>query len=151
MSRNAFTTSAAAVPGLRQAKPIIDILIEVTSLETLDGLNGEMRAIGYEPREVGHSAQALFAKGRRGSHTHQVHAFLIDDSHVTRHLTFRDYLRAHPEAVWQSTELKISVIRNATAWTATAKAKTPTSKRLKAHALQTLSFDGAHFTVRLTE
>ncbi len=39
---------STAVPGLA-AKPIIDILVEVTDLESLDAMNNEMSAIGYTP------------------------------------------------------------------------------------------------------
>lgn len=40
---------STAVPYL-PAKPIIDILVEVTDLATLDALNGDIGAIGYKPK-----------------------------------------------------------------------------------------------------
>ena len=101
---------STAVPGLA-AKPIIDILIEVTSLAALDGLNTQMQAIGYESRgELGIPRRRYFAKGRT-KRTHQVHAFAVGDAHVVRHLAFRDYLRMNPETAREYAELKISVAK----------------------------------------
>ena len=102
---------STSVPGL-VAKPIIDILLEVTSLAALDALNDAMRAVGYEPRgELGIPRRRYFPKGGM-DRTHQVHAFVAGDEHVTRHLAFRDYLRAHPETAREYGELKITVARD---------------------------------------
>jgi GrpB-like predicted nucleotidyltransferase (UPF0157 family) len=102
---------STAVPGLA-AKPIIDILIEVSSLQSLDALNSEMKAIGYEPLgEFGIPRRRYFPKGG-SDRTHQIHAFPAGDSHVTRHLAFRDYLRANPETAKEYEELKITVAKN---------------------------------------
>lgn len=101
---------STAVPGLA-AKAIIDILLEVTSLEALDALNEAMRAIGYEARgELGIPRRRYFPKGDL-DRTHQVHAFAAGDEHVIRHLAFRDYLRAHPETAREYGELKLAVAR----------------------------------------
>ncbi len=101
---------STSVPGLA-AKPIIDILLEVTSLDALDVVNDAMRAIGYEPRgERGIPRRRYFPKGGL-DRTHQVHAFAAGDEHVIRHLAFRDYLRAHPETAREYGELKIAVAR----------------------------------------
>jgi GrpB-like predicted nucleotidyltransferase (UPF0157 family) len=102
---------STAVPGLA-AKPIIDILIEVTSLKALDDLNEKMQTLGYEPRgEFGIPRRRYFSKGG-DERTHQVHAFATGDAHVDRHLAFRDYLRAHPDTAREYAELKLSVARN---------------------------------------
>lgn len=74
------------------AKPIIDILLEVTSLELLDQRNNQLADMGYEAMgEYGIPGRRYFRKGG-GNRTHQIHAFLSGDSHVLRHLAFRDYL-----------------------------------------------------------
>jgi GrpB-like predicted nucleotidyltransferase (UPF0157 family) len=102
---------STSVPGL-VAKPIIDILLEVTSLAALDALNEAMRAIGYEPRgELGIPRRRYFPKGGM-DRTHQVHAFVVGDEHGMRHLAFRDYLRAHPETAKEYGELKIAIARD---------------------------------------
>jgi len=96
---------STAVLGLA-AKPIIDILLEVRSVESLDQLQDAMRALGYESKgEFGIPGRRYFPKG--GDHrTHHVHAFNEGDPHVVRHLVFRDYLRTHPEAVIEYASVK---------------------------------------------
>ena len=96
---------STAVPGLA-AKPIIDILIEVTDLSALDSLDGEMEAIGYEPKgEFGIPGRRYFRKGG-DERTHHIHAFAQGDFNVTRHVAFRDYLRANPDVAREYGELK---------------------------------------------
>jgi GrpB-like predicted nucleotidyltransferase (UPF0157 family) len=41
-----------------------------------------------------------------GKRTHHVHVFAEGSAHVTRHLAFRDFLRAHPDLANQYGELK---------------------------------------------
>lgn len=87
---------STSVPGLA-AKPIIDMLLEVTDLQALDPLNAHFIAMGYEPMgEMGIERRRYFRKGG-DDRTHHIHAFVAGDSHVLRHLAFRDYLRKHPE------------------------------------------------------
>ena len=85
------------------------MLVEVTDVAVLDQLNGEMEAIGYKPMgEFGISGRRYFQKGS-DEHTHHVHAFSQGDSNVTRHVAFRDYLRANPETAREYGELKKTV------------------------------------------
>jgi GrpB-like predicted nucleotidyltransferase (UPF0157 family) len=85
------------VPGLL-AKPIIDILLEVQSLDRLDALNSAMESLGYTPKgEFGIPGRRYYPKGG-DKRTHHVHAFAAGDPQVVKHLAFRDYLRAHPVA-----------------------------------------------------
>ncbi|MCL9783614.1 GrpB family protein [Vibrio sp. S4M6] len=79
------------------AKPIIDILLEVHSLEELDANTKEMESLGYEAKgEFGIEGRRYFQKSAE-KRTHQVHAFLLDSRQAKRHLAFRDYLRAFPD------------------------------------------------------
>ncbi|MBU2514115.1 GrpB family protein [bacterium] len=81
---------STAVPGLA-AKPVIDMLVGVDDLSTLDLLNPDMEAIGYEPRgEFGIPSRRYFQKGG-DARSHQIHAFLAGDDNITRHVAFRDY------------------------------------------------------------
>ena len=88
------------------AKPIIDILLEVTSLQLLDQKNDKLAALGYEAMgEYGIPGRRYFRKG--GDHrTHQIHAFLANDFHVLRHLAFRDYLIANHSIALEYDKLK---------------------------------------------
>ena len=99
---------STSVPGLA-AKPIIDILMEVTSVNTLDGFNDELFAVGYEARgEFGIPGRRYFKKGGN-DRTHHIHAFNSGDFNLTRHLAFRDYLRHHPDVASEYAALKMEI------------------------------------------
>jgi len=91
-----------------KAKPVIDILLEVSSLDEIDQQSVALQALGYEAKgEYGIPGRRYFrlddATGRR---THQVHSFEVGSHNVTRHLAFRDYMRAHPEIAAEYGQLK---------------------------------------------
>lgn len=92
-----FHIGSTSVPGLA-AKPIIDILPVVRSLELVDACTAAFEAIGYEAMgELGISGRRYLRKGG-DNRTHQIHAFRYDNSSdILRHLAFRDYLRCHPD------------------------------------------------------
>lgn len=98
---------STAIPGIL-AKPIIDMLVEVTSLEGLDRNAATLEARGYESLgEFGIPGRRYFRKDNaHGVRTHQIHAFASGSSHLRRHLAFRDYLRAFPDIARSYSELK---------------------------------------------
>ena len=76
------------------AKPIIDILLVVSSLEALDACDQAMIALGYLPKgENGIAGRRYYRKGSDEVHTHHVHAFASGHPDIERHLAFRDYDR----------------------------------------------------------
>ncbi|MBF9002358.1 GrpB family protein [Vibrio sp. NFV-1] len=88
------------------AKPIIDILLEVNSLDTLDSESAKMASLGYLAKgEFGIKGRRYFQKGGI-QRTHQVHAFLAGSPEVKRHIAFRDYLRAFPDVAFKYGEIK---------------------------------------------
>ena len=96
---------STAVPGLA-AKPVIDILLEVRSVEQLDAFDNAMGKLGYQPRgEFGISGRRYFPKGG-DDRTHHVHAFAVDDPQIDNYLAFRDYLRAHPASAAEYAAVK---------------------------------------------
>ncbi|MBD8161516.1 GrpB family protein [Erwinia persicina] len=100
---------STSVPGL-SAKPIIDILVEVTDINELDTYNLAMVSAGYIPRgENGIPGRRYFIKGS-GQRSHQVHAFAIGDLQVLRHLIFRDYLRKNRDIAGEYAEIKHSAV-----------------------------------------
>lgn len=88
---------STAIPQTK-AKPVIDILVEVTSLDVLDRMAPRLEALGYEAKgEFGIPGRRYFRlDDARGTRTHQVHAFEAGTPNVVRHIAFRDYVRAHP-------------------------------------------------------
>ncbi|MGD1818016.1 MAG: GrpB family protein [Pleomorphochaeta sp.] len=102
---------STSVEGLA-AKPIIDIILEVTSLDALDATKHELEALGYEGMgEFGIVGRRYFRKGKE-ERTHQIHAFAVGDENIARHLAFRDYLKAHPAAKAEYEALKCRLAKN---------------------------------------
>lgn len=96
---------STAVAGLA-AKPIIDILIEVTSLKALDMTNKSMETLGYRIKgENGIAGRRYYQKGGN-MRSHHVHAFQIGDGHLHRHRAFKAYLIAHAEIAAEYGSLK---------------------------------------------
>lgn len=90
----AHHVGSTAVPGLA-AKPVIDVLLEVADLASLDARDEALQSLGYETRgEFGIAGRRYYPKGGE-KRTHHVHAFVVGDPHIAEHLAFRDYLRAH--------------------------------------------------------
>jgi len=89
---------STSVPGLA-AKPIIDLMPLVHDITRIDQYNPIMIAAGYQVwGEYGLPGRRYFNKDANGVRTHNVHVYAVDHPEVTRHLAFRDYLRAHPVA-----------------------------------------------------
>lgn len=98
---------STAVPGL-SAKPIIDILLEVSSLAELDECSPILASFGYEAKgEHGIPGRRYFRRDdEHGERTHQVHSFEASSGQADRHLAFRDYLIFHPQVAQAYAELK---------------------------------------------
>jgi len=96
---------STSVVGLA-AKPVIDILIEVSDLKELDASNDKIEALGYEIKgENGISGRLYFQKGGN-QRSHHVHAFQTNDLHLHRHRAFKEYLIAHSEIASEYGSLK---------------------------------------------
>lgn len=87
---------STAIPKIK-AKPVIDILLEVLSLDDLDQKAAMLESLGYEAMgEFGIPGRRYFRLDDAcGTRTHQVHAFEAGVPNVVRHVAFRDYMRAH--------------------------------------------------------
>ncbi|WP_414147042.1 GrpB family protein [Erwinia sp. BNK-24-b] len=105
IAKNIYHIGSTSVPDLA-AKPVIDILLEVSGLNELDKLEPAMAGIGYVARgENGIPGRRYFIKGgdRR---SHQVHAFIAGDTQIIRHLAFRDYLIKNKEVAKEYAAIK---------------------------------------------
>lgn len=100
---------STAIPGL-VAKPVIDILVAVPSVEAARAVAvAPMEALGYafwadNPKRD----RLFFVKGLPPAaphRTHHVH-MMERDGELWRRLGFRDYLRAHPEEAARYAALK---------------------------------------------
>ena len=103
-----------AVPGLA-AKPVIDIMVGVKSLDDSPILVERLVGIGYEyvPEfERVLPFRRYFRKMREGRRTHQIH--LVERFNIEwwdRHLLFRDYLRADPPAPLYHSGFEVLLLR----------------------------------------
>jgi GrpB-like predicted nucleotidyltransferase (UPF0157 family) len=101
---------STAIPNI-YAKPIIDMLVEVQSLESVDECRTVMESLGYEVLgEFGIPGRRFFRKDNaQGLRTHHIHAFLVGSAQVQRHLAFRDYLSTQPALAQEYSDLKRSL------------------------------------------
>jgi len=98
---------STAIQGI-YAKPIIDMLVEVDSIDAVDERAQALVALGYEAMgEFGIPGRRYFRKDNQsGIREFQLHAFAAGSAAVERHLAFRNYLRVHPEVAREYSELK---------------------------------------------
>lgn len=97
--RTVHHIGSTAIPSIR-AKPILDLMPVISNLAELDKCQGKMNALGYEWwGELGLPRRRYCAKSdpKTGHRTVQLHCYEDGSTEITRHLAFRDYLRAHPE------------------------------------------------------
>ncbi len=100
---------STAIPHI-YAKPIIDILVAVQTIERIDNFNPTMRQAGYIPKgEAGVPGRRFFIKGTEDLRTHHVHIYQQGHLDIARHLNFRDYLIAHPDQAKAYSDLKQSL------------------------------------------
>ena len=106
-----FHIGSTSVQATGYAKPIIDILIVVKSIEKVDLFNGELRRFGYESKgENGITGRRYFPKGNE-SRTHHLHIFQVGNENIKTHLDFKDYLIKHPEDAKKYGEVKIELAK----------------------------------------
>lgn len=106
---------STAVPGLA-AKPILDIDIVYPSELALAQVADRLAGLGY--RHVGNQGipeREVFKRLPSQSHlvldgiAHHLYACPAHSAELRRHLAFRDYLIAHPEARQQYQALKLAI------------------------------------------
>jgi len=99
---------STAVPGLG-AKPVIDIIASLPTLQDHRQCVGPLRSLGYQHRgEAGIPGRQFFRKidpdtGRRTCHLHLV---AEADPFFDEHVLFRDFLHAHPAVADEYDRLK---------------------------------------------
>jgi GrpB-like predicted nucleotidyltransferase (UPF0157 family) len=101
-----YHIGSTSVPGIK-AKPILDFVMEVEDMEVLIQETSKLEGIGYVSKgEYGIPGRQFFTKDTKGERTHHLHVFQSGHPDIERHLVFRDYLRANPEAARSYEKLK---------------------------------------------
>jgi GrpB-like predicted nucleotidyltransferase (UPF0157 family) len=100
---------STSVPGLA-AKPVIDIMVGVSTLADADACIEPIERLGYVyvPEYEDEIPDRRYFKKLLGDgrHTHHVHVVEVASPFWDDHLLFRDYLRAHPETAWDYEQVK---------------------------------------------
>ena len=99
---------STAIPSIR-AKPILDFMPVVGNLAELDECQDKIKALGYDWwGELGLPGRRYCTKSnpKTGQRTVQLHCYENGSTEITRHLAFRDYLRAHPGLAAEYDHLK---------------------------------------------
>ncbi len=105
---------STSVPGL-SAKPIIDMMPGLRSLEDARPLIPLLESIGYEyvpafehdtSSGSGMPFRRYFRKDENGERAYHLHAVEAGSSFWAEHLLFRDYLRGHSDAAADYARLK---------------------------------------------
>ncbi len=104
---------STAVPGLA-AKPVIDILAGVHSLQHAPAFLPPLSSLGYtyvpEHEDIFPERRYLH-RIAGGAHTHHLHIVEAQSEFFRVQLLFRDYLRSHPEEAQRYAELKYHLAR----------------------------------------
>ena len=98
---------STAVRGL-SAKPIIDIDVVIKDYSVFDAVATALEEIGYHHEgDLGIAAREAFRYDGKG-HLQKHHLYVCpqDSAELKRHIAFRDYLRADPEAVREYSRIK---------------------------------------------
>ena len=98
---------STSVEGL-SAKPCIDIDVVITDYSVFDTVVSKLETIGYiHEGDLGIKDREAFKYADK-SHLMKHHMYVCPQSseELRRHMTFRDFLRSHPEAVKKYGEVK---------------------------------------------
>lgn len=101
-----YHIGSTSVPGIK-AKPILDFLMEVEDLEDVIRAISAFESLGYESKgEFGIPGRQFFTRDTEGERSHHLHVFQTGHPDIERHIIFRDYLRANPDAAREYESLK---------------------------------------------
>ena len=98
---------STSVEGL-SAKPIIDIDVVISDAKAFAEVKAAMERIGYNHEgDLGIPGREAFKyEGKEHLRKHHLYVCTKDAAELKRHISFRDYLRTHPEAVREYSRIK---------------------------------------------
>ena len=104
---------STAVPGM-SAKPIIDLDVEIQSRSDFPAVRDRLKTAGYiHEGDLGiRDREAFRYTGKQHLQIHHLYVCPSGSRELHRHLTFRNYLRTHPEAVREYSRVKETAARH---------------------------------------
>lgn len=100
---------STSIPDM-DAKPVIDILISAHNITEIDAFNHELEDLEYIARgEFGIPGRRFFVKDCARERSYQIHVFQNGNSQLLKHINFREYMIAHPDAAHEYAQLKIEL------------------------------------------
>ncbi len=98
---------STSVQGL-SAKPIIDIDVVINDTSLLNDVIASLQSIGYKHEgDLGIPGREAFKyDGKEHLMKHHLYVCAKDSLELKRHISFRDYLKSHPEAISEYSRTK---------------------------------------------
>lgn len=97
---------STSIKGLK-AKPVIDILIVIETLDKIGEIEEILKSYDYENRgQQGVSDRYFFAKGKEDARTHYIHFVEPNSNTYYNQIYFKKYLIEHPEYIKEYCDLK---------------------------------------------
>ena len=98
---------STSVEGM-SAKPCIDLDVVIRDVSVLEAVIARLYAIGYiHEGDLGIPGREAFKyTDKPHLQTHHLYVCLRDSRELHRHITFREFLKSHPEAVRQYSRVK---------------------------------------------
>ena len=98
---------STSVQGL-SAKPIIDIDVVINDISLLNDVIASLQSIGYKHEgDLGIPGREAFKyDGKEHLMKHHLYVCAKDSMELKRHISFRDYLKSHPEAISEYSRTK---------------------------------------------
>ncbi len=99
---------STSIPGL-EAKPIIDLMIAVRTMDEAQPLISPIEELGYSFWTQSPKDKLFFVKGMPPygkKRTHHIHIVTIDGEHWQNRLLFREFMREHPQECKKYLRLK---------------------------------------------
>ena len=99
------STAIAGIP----AKPVLDLIVAITDMAAFDRATTDMATLGYEGwGEYGLPGRRYFTRDDPVTGTRQVqlHCYAQGSAEITRHVAFRDHLRANPHLAAEYARVK---------------------------------------------
>ena len=98
---------STSVQGL-SAKPIIDIHVVINDTSLLNDVIASLQSIGYKHEgDLGIPGREAFKyDGKEHLMKHHLYVCAKDSLELKRHISFRDYLKSHPDAISEYSRTK---------------------------------------------